>query len=168
MDESSLLLRAYYELLYERLEANRDRLTARIEKILSQEIAERDFPRLNEDRYAAYRDTCLAFVDERMEMYNPTGVQYTFDNVGSREVFKLELQLNWYDSRAEYEALVRAAMEKALVGVTDENLRLLAGELIEKLGAFPDRSIISAYEDSPTLQKLPDYIVGRAIEEIIG
>jgi hypothetical protein len=35
------------------------------------------------------------------------------------------------------------------------------------VGAFPDKSIISAYEADPALGKLPDYVVARAIEEII-
>jgi hypothetical protein len=42
----------------------------------------------------------------------------------------------------------------------------LADELIRQSGAFPDRSILDAYRVEPTLQKLPDYIVARVIEEI--
>ena len=79
----------------------------------------------------------------------------------------MELQLNWYDSRAEFEALVEAAREKAEPEMADERMQALADELIQEVGAFPDNSIISAYEAKPGLQKLPDYIVGRAIEEII-
>ncbi len=51
--------------------------------------------------------------------------------------------------------------------MTDEKMYRLADELIKKLGAYPDKSIISAYEAKPALGKLPDYIVARAIEEII-
>jgi predicted dinucleotide-utilizing enzyme len=80
----------------------------------------------------------------------------------------LELQLNWYDSRAEFEALVEAARSKAETEVTEERLQSLAEELIKEVGAFPDNSIISIYEAKPGLNKLPDYIVARTIEEIIA
>jgi hypothetical protein len=52
--------------------------------------------------------------------------------------------------------------------MTEENMRRLADELIRKVGAFPDRSIIPAYEAEPALGKLPDYVVARAIEETLG
>ena len=51
--------------------------------------------------------------------------------------------------------------------MTDENVHVLAEELIGKVGAFPDKSIIAGYEAKPALQKLPDYIVAGAIEQLI-
>lgn len=168
MSETGLLLKAYYEALYELLEAGKDLLATRIEELLHEEVENRGFEDFNEDKYAAYRDACIAFVDERIETYNPIGLQYTFDRSRVREAFELELQLNWYDARAEFEALAEAACEKTQSPLTDERLRLLAGELIEQVGAFPDKSIISAYEAAPALGKLPDYIVARAIKEIIA
>jgi len=167
MSETSLLLKAYYEALYERLVANKELLTAKIEKLLAQEIAERGFENFDEAKYTAYKDACLAFVDERIETYNPFGIQYTFDRTRAKEAFELELQLDWYDSRAEFQALAEAARAKAAAGITEEKLRPLAEELIKELGAFPDKSIISAYKAEPGLRKLPDYIVARTIEEII-
>ena len=170
MSETGLLLKAYYEALYELLEAKKDLLATRIEELLHKEVEKRGFEDFNEDKYEAYRDACIAFVDERIETYNPIGLQYTFDRSRVREAFELELQLNWYDARAEFEALVEAACDKASAagGLTDERLRLLAEELIEQVGAYPDKSIISAYEAAPALGKLPDYIVARAIKEIIA
>jgi len=167
MSGTSLLLKAYYEVLYERLQANKEHLAARIETLLVEEVAERGFENFDEDKYTAYKDACLAFVDERIELYDPFGIQYTFDRTRVKEAFELELQLDWYDSRAEFEALVEAARDKAKTGLTGERLRLLADELIEELGAFPDRSIISSYEAEPGLRKLPDYVVARTIEEIV-
>jgi len=52
--------------------------------------------------------------------------------------------------------------------MTDHRLRQLAGQLISETGAFPDKSIISAYQAEPALPKLPDYIVAKAVEEIIN
>jgi hypothetical protein len=167
MSGASLLLKAYYEVLYEQLRANKKLLAARIEELLGQEIAQRGFEKIDRERYAAYRDACLAFVDERIEMYNPIGIQYTFDRAQSRQVQMLELQLNWYDSRAEFEALVQAARDKAKADMSDREMKQLAEELVAQSGAFPDKSIIYAYEVEPALNKLPDYIVGRAIEDII-
>jgi len=167
MSGASLLLKAYYEALYERLQANKELLSRRIDELLAEEVAERGFENFDEAKYAAYRDASLAFVDERIELYDPFGIQYTFDRTRAKEAFELELQLDWYDSRAEFEALVEAALNKVKAGVTQEILRLLADELIEELGAFPDKSIISSYEAEPGLRKLPDYVVARTIEEII-
>ena len=160
-------MKAYYEALYERLQANKELLSKRIDELLVEEVTERGFEDFDEAKYAAYKDACLAFVDERIELYNPFGIQYTFDRTRAKEAFELELQLDWYDSRAEFEALVEAARDKAKTGVTQERLRLLADELIRELGAFPDKSIISSYEAEPGLRKLPDYVVARTIEEII-
>jgi DNA-binding Lrp family transcriptional regulator len=167
MNETNLLLNAYYEALYEKLEADKELLTARVEKLLREEIVKRGFGSFDEEKYAAYRDACLAFVDERLETYNPIGIQYTFDRIRAKEAVELELQLNWYDNQTEFKALLEAVRAKAEVEMTEEKMRELAEELIKEAGAFPDGSIISAYEAAPALGKLPDYIVARAIEETI-
>ena len=167
MNETNLLLKAYYEALYEQLETKKGLLGTRIEKLLREEITKLGFGNFDEEKYAAYRDACLAFVDERIETYNPIGIQYTFDRIRAREAIELELQLNWYDSQAEFEALMEAVRGKTKAGMMDERMRQLADELIKQVGAFPDKSIISAYKADPALGKLPDYIVSRAIEEII-
>jgi hypothetical protein len=167
MNETKLLLQAYYETLYERLEAHKGPLAKRIEELLAEEVTLRGFEDFGRDKYAAYRDACVAFVDERIETYNPIGIQYLFDRSRAKEAFELELQLDWYDSRAEFEALVEAARSKAQAVVTEDRLRPLAEELVKDAGAFPDKSIIAAYEAKPGLRKLPDYVVARAIEEIV-
>jgi len=164
---SELLLNAYYEALYERLESNKNQLVAKVDQLLRQEISKQSFQGLNEEKYDAYRDACLAFIDERIEFYNPVGFQYTFDRIRSAELYDLELQLNWYGSRTEFETLLDAVRSRAMVQATDERLRELAEELIKQFGAFPDRSIIIAYETEPALDKLPDYIVSLAIEEMV-
>jgi hypothetical protein len=167
MSETKLLLNAYYEALHDRLEANKQLLTERIEKLLQAEFTNCDFGNIDREKYNAYRDACLAFVDERIEMYNPIGIQYTFDSSSRRQAFELELQLNFYDSRAEFEALIQAAQGKLQALTNERGLPELADELIKDVGAFPDKSIISAYQTDPALSKLPDYIVATAIEEII-
>jgi len=167
MNETKLLLNAYYEALYDRLVANKELLTTKIENLLHAELAKRDFGSIDQEKYNAYRDACLAFIDERAEMYNPIGIQYTYDSAGRRQAFELELQLNFYDSRAEFEALVQVAQSKTEARMAEQGLQQLADELIKDVGAFPDKSIISAYEADPALGKLPDYVVALAIEEII-
>ncbi len=167
MSETKLVLNAYYETLHERLESNRGVLAARIEELLKQEVVKGGFADFDNDKYAAYRDACLAFVEERIETYNPVGIQYTFDRIRAKEARELELQLDWYDSSAEFDALVRAVRDKTEAELTEQGMRELADELIKEYGAFPDKSIISAYEAGPALSKLPDYIVARATEEVI-
>ena len=167
MSDTRLLIRAYYEALHERLAAARDRLVAGTAELLNQEVAKRGFDGFDADKSAAYQDACIAFIDERIEMYNPIGVQYTFDRINAETARELELQLNWYDSTAEWEALVDAAKTIAIQGVTQQCLPLFTEQLIEQCGAYPDNSIIEAYEVAPTLQKLPDYLVACAIEQIL-
>ncbi|GAI07804.1 unnamed protein product [marine sediment metagenome] len=164
MNETGLLLKAYYEALYELLEAKKAILSARIRKLLRKEITPFGVERFKNEKYTAYRDACLAFLDERLETYNPIGIQYTFDRIRAHEAIQLELQLDWYDSTVEFEVLMELIRGKVAGGITEEEMWQLAGELIREVGAFPDKSIISAYEAEPALSKLPDYVVARAIE----
>lgn len=167
MNETKVLLHAYYETLYDRLEARKTQLASVIDELLSEEVEKRDYRGFDEEKFAAYREACLAFVDERIEAYNPTGLQYLYDREVAEGAFELELQLDWFDSRSEFDALVAEARSRS-ANVTDENVHALAAELIRQVGAFPDKSIITGYEARPGLQKLPDFIVARAIEEVIG
>ena len=167
MNSVSLLLKAYYERLYERMAVGRARLAARIEQFLPEEIDARGFGPLSQDKIHAYREACLAFVSERLEAYNPIGIQYTFSRTTTELAAELEFQLNWYNSRDEFKELVAAAKDLAGDGVHDDVLPSLADELIHQVGAFPDRSIIAAYAADPTLQKLPDYILACAIEQVV-
>jgi len=164
----SLLLRAYYELLYELVESNRDALVGRAGDLLVEEVEIRGFGDFDSETYEAYSDACTAFIDERIESYNPVGIQYTFARVGAKEVAELEMQLDWYDSRAEFEALVRNAREIAERGIADDALASTARELIRECGAFPGGSIICTYERKPAVNRLPDYIVARSIEDLVG
>jgi len=164
VSRTGLLLQAYYEALYERLTGRRDALTNRIRQGLARELA---VHRLESEKQDAYLEACLAFVEERLEAYNPIGIQYLFDRLRSDEAIALEQQLDWFDSRAEFAALREAARAKVEDGMSDARLQELADELIRERGAFPDRSIIAAYKEAPSLNKVPDYIVALAIEEEI-
>ena len=168
MKPTNLLLKAYYEALYELLIAHRETLTGRINAVLADEIQSGGYEDFDGEKLTSYCEACLAFVDERIEMYNPFGIQYLYDQSRAKEAFELELQLNWYDSRAEFENLVEAARSKTESLIGEENFEALAKELIKEVGAFPDKSIISAYQAKPALNELPDYVVARVIEEIIA
>lgn len=169
MNAVRVLLRAYYERLYERMEADRSPLLACIDVLLPAEIAKQGFGPMRPDQVEAYREACVAFIDERLEMYNPIGIQYTFDRAAGRRAAELEFQLNWYESRSEFDGLLVAARSVAdEQDIVDANLSDVADRLIRQAGAFPDRSIIEAYNESPALQKLPDFLVASAIEELIG
>ena len=79
MNSIRVLLRAYYERLHERMEANRTHLVAHLEALLPAEIARQGFGPMTPDQVQAYREACLAFVDERLETYNPVGIQYPLE-----------------------------------------------------------------------------------------
>ena len=168
MNETKVLLNAYYEALYELLNAKKSLCRSLIERLLSEEIEKQDFTVANQERFNAYLDAADAFVVERIETYNPVGVQYTFDPISPRETWEIETQLNWYDSRPEFEELAQAA--RHIVNhhrLTPETQTQSAHNLIELMGAFPNKSIIAGYLAAPALQKLPDYLVACAIEVII-
>jgi len=167
INDVKILLNAYYEQLYEKLVGARDILVSHVEKILTDEIRRQGFKNLPEEKYAAYRETSIAFIDERIEAYNPTGIQYTFDNIHRKLVQNIELQFDWYDSRSELAELLELVHEKAEIKMDEERTKQLVEEIIKEFGAFPDRSIITAYESEPELFKLPDYVVARAIEGVI-
>jgi hypothetical protein len=167
MSPAQLVLKAYYERLYELMAARRTDLLSRLEELLPAEVQRQGFPAMDEEKLTAYREACVAFVDERLEAYNPIGIQYTFSSMSSRTAAELEFQLNWYNSRPEFADLVAAARSLAGSGIPDETLPGLADELIRQVGAFPDRSILETYAAEPALQKLPDYLVACVIEEII-
>jgi hypothetical protein len=167
MSDVSLLLKAYYEALYERIDANRQLLVVKAEVLLSQEITRAGYKAFDGDKFSAYLEAAVAFIDERIELYNPFGMQYLFDRSRAKEGFDLEMKLNWYDSRIEFDDLVEAARQKLDVMDDQSNLQDAAIELIKEQGAFPDRSIIASYQVAPALNKLPDYIVAQAIEQIL-
>ena len=167
MSGTKLLLNAYYEALYERLCERRGSVIETIEELLRDEIEDRGFIELTDSKYQAYRDAVLAFIDERIEMYNPIGIQYTFERRASKFASELEMQLNWYDSSREFELLRQGAYEKAETRMSHDRLRQLARELINEFGAFPNKSIIAGYQAHPALNKLPDYIASLAIDQII-
>jgi hypothetical protein len=167
MNDTVILLNAYYEALYEFLDSHKAVLIEKIENYLKDELKKLAAPYLGTEKHAAYLDAALAFLDERVETYNPLGIQYTFDRAPAEFAKQLELQLNFYDSSEEFENLKYAASKKAFPGMTDTDLRHLACELIAEHGAFPDNPIINAYKSAPTLNKLPDYIVAEAIEDTI-
>jgi hypothetical protein len=167
MNSGHLLLKAYYERLYERMQEGQARLVARVRELLSAEVARQGFANMDSSRLEAYRDACVAFIDERLESYNPIGIQYTFDRTSSHTAAELEFELNWYNSRPEFAALVATARSLVGPGVSDAELAGLADDLIRQVGAYPDESILKTYAAEPTLQKLPDYIVACAIEEIV-
>ncbi|MBN1764947.1 MAG: hypothetical protein JW860_06785 [Sedimentisphaerales bacterium] len=167
MSQVWILLNVYYEMLYERLVKNRELCVSRLEELLNEELAKGGYGPLRSDKFAAYLDACEAFIDERLEMYNPIGIQYLYDKGSAEDAFELEMELSWYDSRAEFQSLVEAVRKKLKSPVNDLAIQAYANELILEVGAYPDKSIISGYETSPGLNKLPDYIVARVIEEII-
>jgi hypothetical protein len=169
MSRSKLLLNAYFEALYNILLDWKSSVISAIDRFLPLEFAKLDSAAADgkTEKLAAYRDAAIAFVDERIEMYNPIGLQYTFDNKTCQFAQKLELQLNWFDSTDEFRNLLEEILEIETAGFDVEKLPLLAEQLIRKFGAFPDKSIVESYNRQPSLQKLPDFIVAQSIEKII-
>ena len=168
MSQTNILLRCYYEVLHDLIVERKNELINQIRKTLNEAVKTSGFQKLTRDAYDAYWEACLAFIEERIETYNPIGVQYTYSRERREEAFHLEMQLDWYDSRDEYKKLIEAAYKKAEFMTSDEIMEEKAKELIREAGAFPNKSIITGYTAKPALNKLPDYVVAMIIEECIG
>lgn len=160
-------MRAYYETLYEKLESRKQFCIARIEELMRRELAQLLPTDRSEVKFAAYCEACLAFLEERIETYNPVGAQYLFDQADDKTAFKLELELNWYDSRQEFARLVEAARQLAQADMAEKKMQESVATLIKQCGAYPDKSIIAAYQAEPLLSKLPDYVLSLVIEELL-
>lgn len=78
MKPEKIILNAYFEALYNILLEQKPIVCSLIEQLLIPEIEKLEA--LSPEKIEAYSDACLAFVDERLEMYNPIGLQYTYDN----------------------------------------------------------------------------------------
>ena len=168
MSTARLLLNCYFERLYELLEQKKSRLCQRATQLLEDVVREQNiFSLADRDKFQAYHDAVQAFIIERIESYNPIGLQYSFDGITSQEAFEIDLQLNWYDSRAEFTALQLLAKKLASEMQSDEQLPQLVEKIIALSGAYPNQSIIKDYQSVPDPQKLPDYIVALVIEETI-
>ncbi len=167
MNEVKILLNLYYETLYNILQERKADCLSRMEQVLSAEIRERGFREITNDKTGAYLEACTAFMDERLEMYNPTGLQYTFEPTTRKAAFNLEKQLDWYDSEAEFNRLCQSLRHKARLGMTQPDREAAVAEIIQQCGAYPNQSILAEYQACPTPQKLPDYILAVAIEQIL-
>jgi hypothetical protein len=168
MSDVELLLRSYWELLHERILADRDRVLAAAEEYLRRETHLRAYPGLREpDGFEAYLEAAEAFIDERIEAYNPVGVQYLFDRQRRSRAGELGFALDWYGGRHEYARLRDAAAEIVESGFDSDSPSEAAARLIHRCGAYPDESIISAYDADPAPHKLADYIVAMAIESLL-
>jgi hypothetical protein len=167
MNPTTILLRAYYETLHDFLIENKDRIGSTINKTIAAELKKLNPAGFNAEKFDAYCEAAVAFIDERIEAYNPVGIQYTFDEPPTALARQLELQLNWFDSTEEFEELKQAASELAEADMSDERLKELANRLVQQAGAFPDKTIIAAYETAPVLLHLPDYALAKSVEKII-
>ena len=165
MTPEKILLNAYFETLYNKLLEQKDAVYKEIDQLLVPEIEK--IEAVSDEKIDAYRDACLAFVDERLETYNPIGLQYTFEVKDRKFAKELELQLNWFDSTEEFNKLLDAIKEIAKSGFDEKNVEQIARQLTKEFGAFPDKSIIDAFKEKPALQKIPDYVVACSIENIL-
>ncbi|MBP8605357.1 MAG: hypothetical protein KBI46_05900 [Phycisphaerae bacterium] len=163
-----MLLKAYYELLYERLKPQQDACCRRMRIRLTEQVQTHFADQIGQEQYAAYLEAGMAFFDERLEAYNPIGMQYLFDRQQRRTALELQQQLDWYDSRREFHNLLTLVRQKAQSPMTDQHMQAAAAQIIQQAGAFPDQSILEGYRDCPALEKLPDYILAMAIEDLLG
>ena len=166
MDSTKIILNAYYERLYNLLLENKGQVIRSINDLLPRALA--GFGSFDEDKKEAYLEAALSFLDERLEMYNPLGIQYTFDNVNREFARQLELQLNFFDSTEEFLSITEKIEEFTKEGFDEEKMGCYANELVGLFSAFPDRSIIEAYKSKPALNKIPDYVLAESIEDVIS
>ncbi len=171
MNASRILMNAYIETLYERLCRRKETCIEQMKPLLYCEIDAQQFDLHRPDKFEAYLEACVAFLDERLESYNPIGLQWTFPQTTVKEAFEMEAIVDWYDSHEEFEHLCRCIESKLHPyhdeGLSEETIRRLAAELVTEHGAYPNQSIIETYRDRPQKNHLPDLIVATAIEKTL-
>lgn len=173
MNPTRIVLNAYFEKLCDLLEMAKPRTHERLKDLLNNEINENNYNITEPEKFIAYLEAAAAFYDERLESYNPIGIQWTMPTPTIDEAFQIESILDWYDSRPEFDALCRTARRMAKRLEPDSNdsdrlLQKLAHELINQCGAYPNKTIIQTYQNQPQQNHLPDYIVSSLIEQIIS
>ena len=144
---------------------------AGIEKSIREEIRDEFLSRWPESRdevIDAYADAAVSFIEERLYAYGLSSID-RFLMAASRgvspgDLASLEISIDWYECSPEKEE-IDARIEKGL------NLMRAADEIVEGLlrefGAFPDRTIIKAYDKAPAKNHLPDYALALALERFI-
>lgn len=167
MSSLRTILHAYYEQLYNRLRDRAAECARNAADIVGREARRPRFPTLTESRMRAYLEAVVAFYDERIEMYDPFGLQYTFGPTSGAEAFALEDMLDWYSSRAEFAELCERARDLLRARMSDADLAAAGAALVRACGAYPDRSIIRTYESDPQANHLPDYALARALETML-
>ena len=170
MNSLKMLINAYYERLYELIEPQRELCLVRIEQVVRNEAELHWSEELTGERLKAHVEAANAFLEERLEMYNPIGLQYAYGSSSQSEVFSLEAALDWYNSQQEYHSLCKRAMN--LLGETkgrfsDQDISLRANQMILDCGAYPNQSILGQYSRRPQPNHLPDFAVAKCIEELL-
>ena len=122
----------------------------------------------NEAVIKAYADAAASFIDERLYSYRLDHIdrflQAASRGISTEDAASLEISLDWYDCREEKKEIDRF-IETGL------NLMRPGGDIAESLlddfGAFPDKTIIEAYEKAPAKNHLPDYALALSLERVI-
>ena len=70
MSPTAILLQAYYETLHGLLVENSGRIETVLNKALAEGFADLEPSGFDAEKFDAYRDAALAFLAERIEMYN--------------------------------------------------------------------------------------------------
>jgi len=164
-------MNAYIETLYERLSVAKDGCIQQMGPLLQSEIVAQQFDIHRPDKFDAYLEACVAFLDERLESYNPIGLQWIFPQTMVEEAFEMEAIVDWYDSRDEFDRLCHQIKTKLQAysdeACSEEAVKQLADELIAEHGAYPNHSIIEAYRRRPQKNYLPDLVVATVIEAVL-
>lgn len=166
MNHVRLLIKVYKEMLHELLNTYIDLFQASLPTLLRDEISKLG-KKLDSNQYLTIKDECTKFFHVRLESYDPSGYQHTLNDLKSPDYYQLRRQSDWYNDQVEFDHFVDAINDKVKEEMSEEETRQAADELLREVGAFPDNSIISGYESEPKLNRLPDYVVARIIEEMI-
>ena len=167
MNSAKILIEAYFEKLHQILSTNKSALQARVDKIIQLEVRSKGFDLSDREKLCSYQQTSYAFIEERIEMYNPIGIQRAYPPHQRKAAAEFEFEIDWYNSRAEFQQLLETASEITKPDMNDAEIKKAVSRLIQLFPAYPDGSIITGYKDRPDLLHLPDYAVSKAIEELL-
>jgi hypothetical protein len=139
-----------------------------LEQKTREEVARMHY-QVDEENIKTLIAVAAGFLDERLESYSQDHLDRLLDlssrDIAVSELELINLQLEWYNTQDEIEAINRKIQ-------TAQNLMQPVEDIVTDLlmgfGAFPNQTIIRTYRLKPELNHVPDYVLALTTQKFIN
>jgi hypothetical protein len=168
MDNRFEVWDAYFSRLKEILTGNKADIIRSLEQKTREEVARMHY-QVDEENIKTLIAVAAGFLDERLESYSQDHLDRLLDlssrDIAVSELELINLQLEWYNTQDEIEAINRKIQ-------TAQNLMQPVEDIVTDLlmgfGAFPNQTIIRTYRLKPELNHVPDYVLALTTQKFIN